>query len=100
MDAGDSDLRLRRFALEPYDDQSLGEEVGVLDENPLGIHDDSELSLAGLQHKLLLVKTQNGWARSGPSAGRCVVISSRPATDSRHVAVRHTKKSYNMYLRS
>jgi serine/threonine-protein kinase HipA len=57
-----------RFALEPYDDESLGEEVGALDENPLGIHDDSELSLAGLQSKLLLVKTQDGWAR--PLHGR------------------------------
>lgn len=58
----------RRFALEPYDQESLGEEVGALDENPLGIHDDSELSLAGLQNKLLLVKTEGGWAR--PLRGR------------------------------
>lgn len=52
-----------RFGLEQYDDESLSEEVGGLDENPLGIHDDSELSLAGLQSKLLLVKTAGGWAR-------------------------------------
>lgn len=52
-----------RFALEPYDEESLGEEVGALDRHPLGTHDDSELSLAGLQNKLLLVKTPNGWAR-------------------------------------
>ncbi|MGH3008971.1 MAG: HipA domain-containing protein [Gaiellaceae bacterium] len=52
-----------RFDLEPYSDESLGEEVGALDQNPLGVHDDSELSLAGLQNKLLLVKTDRGWAR-------------------------------------
>ena len=52
-----------RFALEPYSDESLGEEVGALDQHPLGTHDDSELSLAGLQNKLLLVKTEQGWAR-------------------------------------
>lgn len=52
-----------RFALELYDDESLGEEVGGLDRNPLGIHDDSELSLAGLQNKLLLVETDDRWAR-------------------------------------
>lgn len=57
-----------RFALEQYDDESLGDEVSGLDENPLGIHDDSELSLAGLQNKLLLVKTAHGWAR--PLYGR------------------------------
>jgi serine/threonine-protein kinase HipA len=51
------------FALEPYDAESLADEVGELELNPLGIHDDSELSLAGLQNKLLLVKTEDGWAR-------------------------------------
>jgi len=58
----------RRFGLEPYDEESLTEEVGSLDENPLGIHDDSELSLPGVQNKLLLVKTEDGWAR--PQHGR------------------------------
>lgn len=57
-----------RFALERYDEKSLGEEVGALDQNPLGLHDDSELSLAGLQNKLLLVNVANGWAR--PLHGR------------------------------
>jgi len=57
-----------RFDLERYDDAGLAEEVGGLDENPLGIHDDSELSLAGLQNKLLLVKDGTGWAR--PLHGR------------------------------
>lgn len=57
-----------RFGLKRYDEESLGEEVGALDENPLGIHDDSELSLAGLQNKLLLVKDDEAWAR--PIHGR------------------------------
>src|SRR5438270_8488014 len=52
-----------RFALEHYSDETLGQEVGALDQHPLGTHDDSELSLAGLQNKLLLVKTGDGWAR-------------------------------------
>lgn len=57
-----------RFGIEPYDEESLGNEVGALDQNPLGVHDDSELSLAGLQNKLLLVRDANGWAR--PLRGR------------------------------
>jgi serine/threonine-protein kinase HipA len=57
-----------RFGLDPYDDERLAEEVAALDRNPLGIHDDSELSLAGLQNKLLLVDTPAGWAR--PLHGR------------------------------
>lgn len=59
----------RRFGLAEYaDDEHLGDEVAALDRNPLGSHDDSELSLAGLQNKLLLVKTRSGWAR--PLHGR------------------------------
>lgn len=52
-----------RFGVEPYEGDQLADEVAGLDENPLGIHDDSELSLAGLQNKLLLVRAQSGWAR-------------------------------------
>ena len=52
-----------RFGLERYDEESLADEVGALDENPLGVRDDSELSLAGLQSKLLLVRDGDGWAR-------------------------------------
>jgi serine/threonine-protein kinase HipA len=59
----------RRFGVEPYDDQSLAEAIGELDEYPLGVHDDSELSLAGLQDKLLLVELEDGsWGR--PLHGR------------------------------
>lgn len=32
-------------------------------EHPLGVRDDSELSLAGVQNKLRLVATRDGWAR-------------------------------------
>lgn len=52
-----------RFGLDPYDAHTLGDEVAGLERNPLGIHGDSELSLAGLQNKLLLVRTADGWAR-------------------------------------
>jgi serine/threonine-protein kinase HipA len=48
-----------------YTDLELQAEVlSVADgSTPLGIHDDSELSLAGVQNKLTLVQTARGWAR-------------------------------------
>ncbi|MFT4187230.1 MAG: HipA domain-containing protein [Aeromicrobium sp.] len=49
--------------VEHYSDDGLAEEVADLDERPLALHDDSELSLPGLQNKLLLVRTPTGWAR-------------------------------------
>lgn len=52
----------------PYDAATLAAEVGELDDRPLALHEDSELSLAGLQNKLLLVATDDGWAR--PTRGR------------------------------
>ena len=59
----------RRFGAEPYTAQSLAEAINELDDYPLGAHDDSELSLAGLQDKLLLVRLNDGsWAR--PLGGR------------------------------
>lgn len=54
--------------LEPYDQASLAEEVANLEDHPLGVHDDSELSIAGLQNKLLLIADGDGWGR--PVAGR------------------------------
>lgn len=58
-----------RFEAIPYTAESLAEEIDELPEHPLGTHDDSELSLAGLQDKLLLVELPNGdWAR--PVHGR------------------------------
>lgn len=53
----------RHPSVEPYDAESLAAEVSTLTRNPLALHDDSELSLAGLQDKLLLVRTPQGWAR-------------------------------------
>lgn len=59
----------RRFGVEPLDPAGLEQAVEELDEHPLGSHDDSELSLAGLQDKLLLVKLEDGsWGR--PLHGR------------------------------
>ena len=53
-----------RFAVERYSDQTLVEEVAALESRPLGVHDDSELSIAGLQNKMLLVRLADGaWAR-------------------------------------
>lgn len=59
----------REFGVEPYTEETLANAVEELDEFPLGAHDDSELSLAGLQDKLLLVRLPGGgWGR--PLAGR------------------------------
>ena len=52
-----------RFGLERYDDESLGDEVAALELHPLAVRDGSELSLAGLQNKLLLVRDGDTWAR-------------------------------------
>lgn len=53
-----------RYAVDPYEEQSLRDEVAELEQRPLGVHDDSELSIAGLQNKLLLVKLPDGgWGR-------------------------------------
>lgn len=58
-----------RFAVETYDDDGLAAAVEGLDERPLGADDESELSLAGLQDKLLLVRLDDGrWGR--PLHGR------------------------------
>jgi serine/threonine-protein kinase HipA len=55
-------------AVLPLDDDELAAEVQALPERPLGIHDDSELSLAGLQDKMLLVDLGDGhWGR--PTGG-------------------------------
>jgi serine/threonine-protein kinase HipA len=48
----------------PYTRGSLEQEVIDLPDRPLAIHDDSELSIAGLQDKLLLVRMpDSGWGR-------------------------------------
>jgi serine/threonine-protein kinase HipA len=58
-----------RYAVEPYSDDDLAAAVEGLDERPLGADDESELSLAGLQDKLLLVRLEDGrWGR--PLRGR------------------------------
>lgn len=58
----------RDGGVDPYDRDGLAEAVEDLEEHPLGSHDDSELSLAGLQDKLLLVRLPDGWGR--PVGGR------------------------------
>jgi serine/threonine-protein kinase HipA len=59
----------RRFGVERLTPAALEAAVDELDEYPLGAHDDSELSLPGLQDKLLLVDLGDGaWGR--PLRGR------------------------------
>ena len=44
-------------------EEDLLSEVASLPARTLALHDDSELSLAGLEDKILLVRTPAGWAR-------------------------------------
>jgi serine/threonine-protein kinase HipA len=61
---GDDPPAPHRYGVESYSDTSLGEEVAELDVRPLAVRDDSELSIAGLQNKLLLVRLHDGsWGR-------------------------------------
>jgi len=47
-----------------YSDTSLAEEVLALQDRPLAFHDDSALSIAGIQNKMLLVQQPDGtWGR-------------------------------------
>lgn len=51
-------------SVEPYTPDTLAAEIAELPNRPLGLHDDSELSLAGIQNKLLLVELEDGtWGR-------------------------------------
>lgn len=54
--------------LVPYSDETLADEIAGLSETPLAVHEDSELSIAGLQDKLLLVATGEGWSRPADGA--------------------------------
>lgn len=54
----------RSGAVIPYTSKSLEQEILELPDRPLAIHEDSELSIAGLQDKLLLVELPDGgWGR-------------------------------------
>lgn len=57
-----------RWALVPYSDTALEEAIANLNSDHPIVHDDSELSIPGLQNKLLLVRDPDGgWAR--PAGG-------------------------------
>ncbi len=55
----------RRWAVEPYDDHQLAAELRyVVDAPGFAMRDDSELSIAGLQNKLLVCELDDGhWGR-------------------------------------
>lgn len=59
----DPDEATRTPAAVSYTPGGLEDEVASLDTAPLGVHDDSELSLAGLQDKMTLVDAAGVWAR-------------------------------------
>ncbi len=65
----------------PYEADELAAAVANLDENPLALEDDSELSLAGVQNKLLLVSDGDGWARPTGGAPSTHILK---APDPRH----------------
>lgn len=58
----------RPGAAVPYPAGALDAAVADLEQRPLDLQDDSELSIAGFQDKLLLIRTDDGWAR--PAGGR------------------------------
>lgn len=60
--AGDDPPDRSAWAVERYADDHLDAEVAGLGPG-LGVREDTELSLAGLQNKLLLVETDDGWGR-------------------------------------
>ena len=61
---GDADDRVGEPRVDPYDPETLAEAVDELPDHPLGLFDDSELSIAGLQDKMLLVELGSGqWGR-------------------------------------
>lgn len=64
-----------------YEADGLAAAVESLDENPLGLEDDSELSLAGIQNKLLLIRDGDGWARPTGGAPSTHILK---APDLRH----------------
>lgn len=64
----DHDPGPRPGDVEAYTAATLDDEVAGLEDRPLALHDDSELSLPGLQNKLLLVELAEGWGR--PVGGR------------------------------
>lgn len=60
-EADQSDTLAPRY--EQYLPDELDSEIASLVTHPLAIHDDSELSLAGLQDKMVAVRIDDGWAR-------------------------------------
>jgi serine/threonine-protein kinase HipA len=60
LDGSDS---AREPALEPISHDELEQQIADLPQHPLGADDEVPVSLAGLQRKLLLVRTGTGWAR-------------------------------------
>lgn len=53
----------RPGSVEWHTDETLAAEVAGIDQHPLGIHDDSELSLAGLEDKFTVVRDGDRWGR-------------------------------------
>lgn len=93
------DPEQRAGAAIAYDDESLAVEVAGLDDRPLALYADSELSIPGLQNKLLLIKTDNGWAR--PAGGRpsTHILKVEDRRFPGHVAMEHAAMTLARQLR-
>lgn len=63
-DRDSESYRSDRWQLRPLGSNDLDNVIGTLSENPLGVTDESELSIGGLQNKTLLVRMPDGtWAQ-------------------------------------
>jgi serine/threonine-protein kinase HipA len=96
----DSEGEPRAGHAELYPRGALDAEVADLEENPLALHDDSELSLAGLQNKMLLVATPQGWARpvSGYPSTHILKVEDRryPGLVSKEAAALHLARTLGL----
>ncbi len=78
-----ADPKLRTPQALDYDStDALAAAITALPDQPLGAHDDSELSLAGLQDKLLLVATNSatGWGRPAGGLPSTHILKPDPLT--------------------
>ncbi len=78
-DTPPADRQPQVVAYDTFD--QLSADVTALPDQPLGSHDDSELSLAGMQDKLLLVATdsQTGWGRPAGGLPSTHILKPDPA---------------------
>jgi serine/threonine-protein kinase HipA len=77
----DHDRTVEPHAVPYVSEEELAASVAELPERPLGAHEDSELSLAGVQEKLLLVASDSptGWSRPAGGLTSTHILKRDPA---------------------